>query len=127
MRQRFRPRRQRLVAAVQLRLDTDGLHYRKWGGEQLARAGDWLVDNEGEVYTVEAGSFARTYEQVSLGVYAKTARVWAERATADGSVVTKEGRSAYRAGDWIVSNEEDGSDAYAIGAGAFEERYEVDE
>ena len=124
---RFRPRQRRLVAAVQLRLDTDGLHYRKWGGAQLAHQGDWLVDNDGEVYTVEAESFARTYERVSLGVYTKTAPVWAERATEDGSVATKEGRSAYRAGDWIVSNNEDGSDAYAIKAAAFDERYEADE
>jgi hypothetical protein len=29
--------------------------------------------------------------------------------------------------DWLVSNEEDGSDAYAISAKKFEESYELDE
>jgi hypothetical protein len=126
-RRRFRPREQRLVAAVRLALDTDGLRYRKWGGEQLAKAGDWLVDNGGEVYTVDAGSFERTYARRSLGVYEKTAPVWAERADAAGSVATKEGRSAYGAGDWIVSNDEAGTDAYVIDAASFENRYEADD
>ena len=36
-----------------------GLTYRKWGGEQRAKPGDWLVDNGGEVDTVDAESFAR--------------------------------------------------------------------
>ena len=113
--------------AVQLLLETPGFDYRKWGAEQHCKAGDWLVDNEGDVYTVDAESFAQTYSAVGTGTYVKTAPVWAERATADGSVATKEGRSAYRAGDWIVSNNEDGSDAYAIKAAAFDERYEADE
>ncbi len=33
-RPRFRRRPDQAVAAVQLKLDTDGLRYRKWGGVQ---------------------------------------------------------------------------------------------
>lgn len=114
------------MAAVQLKLETEGLRYRKWGHDQFARAGDWLVDNAGDVYTVAAEVFARTYREVARGAYVKTAPVWAERATQAGTVPTKEGATAYAAGDWLVSNNEDGSDAYAIAAGKFETLYEPD-
>jgi hypothetical protein len=124
---RFRRRPEQAVAAVQMRLDTDGLRYRKWGHEQLAKPGDWLVDNGGDVYTVDADVFARTYREVARGAYVKSAPVWAERAASAGSVTTLEGATAYAAGDWLVSNGEDGSDAYAIAAGRFESLYEPDD
>ena len=126
-RRRFRPRADRFVVAVQLQLETDGFGYRKWGHEQRCQAGDWLVDNDGDVYTVAADSFARTYRALRRGHYVKVTPVWAEQAAEAGSVATKEGRSAYAAGDWIVSNNEDGSDAYAIGADKFARLYEADD
>ncbi len=108
-------------------IDTPGLHYRKWDHDQFAKKGDWLVDNAGDVYTVDAASFAKTYRMVSPGRYEKFGHVWAQCATQAGSVATKEGQTAYAAGDWLVSNDEDGSDAYAMSAEAFERMYEVDE
>ena len=114
------------MVAVQLRLATDGLRYRKWGHEQLAREGDWLVDNDGEVYTVAADTFARTYRAVSKGLYVKTTCVWAEQASTAGQVTTLEGRTAYQPGDWLVSNQADGGDAYAIPADRFATLYEPD-
>jgi len=127
MRQRYRRRPDQAVTAVRLALDFDGfLAYRKWGHEQRARAGDWLVDNGGEVYTVAADSFARSYRELSPGRWIKAAPVWAERAARAGSVATKEGLTAYQAGDWLVSNGADGSDAYAIAAARFEQLYEPD-
>jgi hypothetical protein len=126
-RRRFRPRADRFVVAVQLLLETDGFGYRKWGHEQRCQAGDWLVDNDGDVYTVAADSFARTYRELRRGHYVKVTPVWAEQAAEAGSVATKEGRSAYAAGDWIVSNQEDGSDGYAISAEKFAKLYEPDE
>jgi hypothetical protein len=125
-RQRFRRRPEQAVAAVQIRLDFEGLRYRKWDHDQFAKPGDWLVDNGGDVYTVDAEVFSRTYREVARGAYVKTAPVWAERATAAGSVPTKEGATAYVAGDWLVSNAEDGSDAYAINPDKFELLYEPD-
>ena len=59
------------------------------------------------------------------GHYAKTATVWAEVAREAGRVETKEGRTHYEAGDYLVSNNEDGSDAYAISAKKFGEMYEA--
>jgi hypothetical protein len=125
-RQRYRRKPDQTVVAVQLRLDTEGFTYRKWGGEQRCKAGDWLVDNDGEVYTVDQESFALTYRHVGKGAYVKSAPVWAEVASEDGSVATKEGRSAYRQGDYLVSNNEDGSDAYAISSEKFLVQYEPD-
>jgi len=41
------------VVAVQLELETDGFTYRKWGGTQTCKAGDWIVNANGEFYTVD--------------------------------------------------------------------------
>ena len=121
---RFRRRPDRPVVAVQLQLDTSGFGYRKWGAQQHCKAGDWIVDNEGDVYTVDAESFASTYRAVGPGTYVKTTPVWARQAAAAGSVATKEGRTHYAEGDWLVSNAENGSDSYAIAAAKFEKLYE---
>jgi hypothetical protein len=125
-RRRYVRRPDRPIAAVRLALDTDGLVYRKWGGEQLAKPGDWIVDNDGDVYTVDADVFARTYRQTGTGAYVKTTPVWAERATHDGSVTTKEGSTHYETGDYLISNRRDGSDDYAMTAGKFEDLYMLD-
>lgn len=112
------------VTAVRLDLDTEGFTYRKWGDVQRCKRGDWLVDNVGDVYTVDADVFARTYRRVSPGVYVKTAPVWAEIAESAGSIETREGRSQYAAGDYIVFNEEGGGDGYCVSREKFESMYE---
>lgn len=126
MRQRYRKRADQSVLAIQLALETDGLTYRKWGAEQRCKPNDWLVDNDGDVYTIDAEVFTRTYRMVAPGHYLKTTPVWAERATADGVIPTKEGQSHYAAGDYLVFNNEDGTDGYCIGAAKFEAMYEPD-
>ena len=78
-----------------------------------------------EIYTIEEDTFARTYRQRSPGVYFKDAPIWAEVATEAGTVETKEGTTRYEAGDYLVSNNEDGSDAYAVERDSFEEMYEL--
>src|SRR5690349_6847243 len=83
------------VTAVQVDLETEGFVYRKWGGEQVCRRGDWLVNNSGDTYTVAKESFAKTYQFLSPGVYVKAAPVWAEVAENAGKVKTKEGETAY--------------------------------
>ena len=126
LRRRYVRRPDRPVAAVRLALETDGLVYRKWGGEQRAKPGDWIVDNNGDVYTVDADVFARTYRQTATGAYVKTTPVWAERAASAGHVKTKEGATQYEPGDYLVSNNSDGSDEYAMKAEKFEELYTLD-
>jgi hypothetical protein len=122
-RQRYVRRPDRPIVAIQLALETDGLAYRKWGGEQRAKPGDWIVDNHGDVYTIDADVFARTYTPTGLGTYIKTTPVWAERASSAGSVKTKEGVTHYQAGDYLVSNHADGSDSYAVTRQRFEALY----
>jgi len=126
-RRRFVRRLDRPVVAIRLPLDSNGFAYRKWGGEQRAKPGDWIVDNEGDVYTVDAEIFMRTYRQTGPGTYVKTTPVWAEQAQLAGSVKTKEGVTHYDAGDYLVSNNTDGSDEYAIRAATFESLYTPDD
>lgn len=126
-RKRYRKKPDQSVTAVQVNLDVRDFVYRKWGGMQRCKPGDWLVDNEGDVYTVDGEVFSATYRQLSPGVYLKITPVYAERATRAGTVKTKEGESSYNAGDYIVSNNADGSDAYCIEADKFEAMYEPDE
>ncbi|NIR31172.1 MAG: hypothetical protein GWN84_18045 [Gammaproteobacteria bacterium] len=126
-RRRYRKKAGRGVVAVRLDLDTDGFTYHKWGAEQTCKRGDWVVDNEGDVYTVDAEVFDRTYRRQSRGVFVKSTPVWAEVATEPGSVITREGESHYEAGDYLVYNNEDGTDAYCVGKEKFEEMYEPDD
>ena len=123
---RYRKRPELAVIAVQLDLDTEGFSYRKWGDLQRCQRGDWLVSNDGDTYTVQAEVFARTYRQVSPGLYVKTTPIWAVLADEPGSVPTKEGRSHYRAGDYIVANDAAFADAYCMSAAKFESMYELD-
>ncbi len=114
------------VVAVQLDLETDGFTYEKWRGTQTCKPGDWLVDNDGDVYTVDRDTFARTYrpKPKSPGVYRKTTPVWAEIAERDGHILTREGVTHYVAGDYIVYNDPEGKDGYAVSADSFKEMYE---
>jgi hypothetical protein len=123
MRLRYRKKKRESVVAVRLDLRTTGLRYRKWGALQRAKRGDWLVDNGGDVYTVDAKTFARTYRKQGRGRYVKTGVVWAEAAAAPGRIATKEGSSSYRKGDYIVSNDRAGRDRYCVGKAKFERMY----
>ena len=124
-RQRYVRNPNKGVIAVRLALETDGFFYQKWGSEQHAKPGDWIVDNGGDVYTVDADVFARTYRPTKpgAGTYVKTTPVWAERTSHAGSIRTKEGVTHYLAGDYIVSNNGDGSDGYAVAAKKFKSLY----
>jgi hypothetical protein len=127
IRRKYKKKPTSFITAVQLDLDTEGFAYDKWGSQQFCKRGDWLVDNDGDKYTVSEDAFARTYEFVSPGVYTKSAPVWAEVADKPGKVKTSEGETAYEAGDYLVSNNQNGTDAYAIGADKFRRLYDVAE
>ncbi len=123
-RRRYRKRETSFVTAVQLDLETEGFTYEKWGGTQTCKPGDWLVDNEGDVYTVDRETFEKTYRKGSPGVYVKTGEVWAEVADEAGVIETKEGSTRYEPGDYLVFNDEQGRDGYAVTAEKFESMYE---
>lgn len=119
----YKKKDQQIVIGVQLMLDTEGFDYKKWGSSQHCKAGDWLVNNAGECYTVDQESFEQTYREIGQGQYIKTAPVWAEQVNTAGFVETKEGKTAYQAGDYIACNNEDGTDSYAISQEKFEQTY----
>jgi hypothetical protein len=123
--QKYKRRERTLITAVQLDLDTDGFTYQKWEGTQRCKRGDWLVNNHGDTYTIDADTFARTYRMVSPGLYEKNASVWAEQATQSGTIQTKEGTTAYSAGDYLVFNDPDRKDGYAIKESKFRDLYEL--
>ena len=112
------------VTAVQIDLETDGFEYQKWGGPQRAKAGDWLLNNGGDVYTVDRETFAQTYEEASPGRYIKSAPVWARKAKEDGAIATKEGETKYSEGDMIVYNNPDETDGYAMSRDKFKSLYQ---
>jgi hypothetical protein len=126
-RRRYRKKANQFVVAIQLNLETEGFIYKKWGADQRCKTGDWIVDNGGDVYSVDKEVFEKTYRKLKPGIYVKTTPIWAEKAKQAGSVATKEGESHYIAGDYLVSNNEDGTDAYCISADKFESMYELDE
>jgi len=126
-RTRYRKKANQAVIAMQMDLDTKGFSYQKWGAAQRCKQGDWLVNNSGDIYTIEQHVFSDTYSQISPGVYVKKTSIWAEVAEKEGSIKTIEGESHYKSGDYLVSNNEDGTDAYCISCKKFEAMYELDE
>ena len=124
---RYRKRPEQAITAVKLELDTQGLHYHKWGSEQHGKPGDWLVDNQGDIYTIDAEVFRRTYRPIGPGRYVKTEPVWAQQVTSAGSIRTMEGESYYLPGDYLVYNNEDRTDGYCIAQDKFLTMYEADD
>jgi len=119
----YRKKKEASVVAVQVALDTDGFSYRKWGSTQFCKPGDWLVNNQGDTYTVDRETFESTYSEVSPGIYTKSAPVWAQKADEPGVVETKEGATHYVAGEYLVFNDADRKDGYAVSADKFEAMY----
>ncbi|MDH3402802.1 MAG: hypothetical protein OES32_08410 [Acidobacteriota bacterium] len=121
--QRYLKKSTAAVVAVQLDLDFEGFAYEKWGGTQRCKKGDWVLCNEGDTYTVDGAVFERTYHRVGKGLYVKTAAVWARVADESGTIRTIEGSTDYAAGDYIVYNDEDRTEGYAVSRARFEEMY----
>lgn len=123
----YRRRPTATVVAIQMNLQMTGLLYEKWGGLQVGKPGDWLVQNGVEVYTVDKDSFAKTYTTAGpVGHFAKTGAVWAMEADTDGKIKTKEGYSDYKHGDMLVWNDPYKSDGYCMSQEKFFELYETE-
>lgn len=116
-----------IVNAMQIALPDCEVNYKKWGGDQTAKSGDWIVENNGESYTVEEESFKNTYQHIKADQYKKTAPVWAEVTEQAGKISTKEGESEYSAGDYLVYNNADRTDGYATKKQDFESNYQTSE
>lgn len=121
----YRKKSTSLVTAVRLDLETSGFSYEKWGGTQQCKPGDWIVDNAGDIYTIDADVFGKTYRHVEDGRYTKSTPVFAQRTEHEGSIETKEGVTHYKAGDYLVYNDLEQKDGYAVTAAKFDEMYEA--
>ena len=110
--------------AIRLDLQTNGFDYDKWGEKQHCKQGDWIVQNGDEVYTVDADVFASTYAAIGPAEYKKVGTVWAEQAKSAGAIDTKEGKTRYEAGDYLVYNDREQTDGYAMSRAKFEKMYE---
>ncbi len=120
----YRKRPKFHVTAVQVDLDLENFGYQKWGGRQTCQPGDWLVDNNGDIYTVDKEYFRDYYRSVSPGVFEKIGEIWAEAASESGSIKTKEGSTAYSVGDYLVYDRQEGGEGYAIKKHVFDRMYE---
>jgi len=119
---RYRKRNNLPITAVQLDLIFEEFQYSKWGGSQKANPGDWLVNNDGDTYTIANRVFRETYKEVSPGRFIKTVTIEAEQVAAFGFIKTLEGDSSYEPGDYIITNP--GGDKYPVSKGKFENMYE---
>ena len=120
----YRKRKGTEVFAIQLNLDIESFTYHKWGGLQTCRSGDWIVERNGSVHTVAADSFARTYKQVGPATYVKRGVVWAAPASRAGAIATQEGFTHVKSGDFLVWNDKELQDGYAIAKDTFASLYE---
>ncbi|MDQ6975785.1 MAG: DUF4231 domain-containing protein [Mariprofundaceae bacterium] len=98
--------------------------HEKWGDQQTCKQGDWLINNDGDIYTVDNEYFRDHYQRIGPGLYKKVAGVWAEVAEKDGRLETLEGSTGYHAGDYLVFDRETAGKGYAIKKPKFERMYE---
>jgi hypothetical protein len=122
---RYKKKEGVLITAVRLDLETAGFTYEKWGGTQTCKAGDWVVDNNGNTYTIDADVFKRTYRHVGNGQYQKSVIIFAEQASHPGTIKTKEGTTDYKKGDYLVYNNHGRQDGYAMSEEDFYRMYEA--
>ncbi len=125
MLKKYRKKAEKFIVAVQLDLDTEGFEYEKWGSKQKCKKGDWLVKNGTEIYTIDQEVFKKSYKEVSDGKFVKIIPVWAEEALNVGYILTKEGKSYYQVGDYLVFNDEQKNDGYCISRYEFNSLYEL--
>ena len=120
----YRRKERTEVTAVQFDLEAEEFTYRKWGGTQRCKRGDWLVNNAGDTYTIDRDVFARTYREIAPGRYVKDAPVWAVKTDKAGTIKTIEGSTDYVVGDYLVYNDPQGQDGYAMNGAKFHSLYE---
>jgi len=115
------------IVAVQLNLVLESFEFTKWGGKQTTKRDDWLVINDEDTYTVDNDYFRNFYKKIegSTGLYTQfEATKWAVKAEEADKVVTLEGTTAYKKGDYIVSERKEGGDYYAMDRTKFHKKYQ---
>ena len=111
------------VTAIQLDFDNVTLTYHKWGNDQKAVSGDWIVNNYGDVIAVNREIFARSYRAIGNGQFLQTGHVWVKQTIEPGTLQTKNGKINYQAGDHLVFNDPEGNHGIVVKANVFSEYY----
>lgn len=111
------------VTAVQIDFDKVKFTYHKWGAEQKATTGDWIVSTHGDVVTVPREIFARSYKTIGHGQYLQTGNVWVRQTIEPGVLKTNSGQINYQAGDYLVFNDPEGNQGIVMKANTFTEFY----
>ena len=62
-RRKYKKKVTSFVTAIQLDLGTEGFVHLKWDRRQACNRGDWLIDSNGDEYTVSPESYSRTSGQ----------------------------------------------------------------
>ncbi|MEB3335092.1 MAG: patatin-like phospholipase family protein [Cyanobacteriota bacterium] len=75
--QPYRERKETEVKAIRLNLELESFTYHQGDGARTGKRGDWLVECEGRVSTVDHATFNRYYKQVAPASYRKQLIVWA--------------------------------------------------
>lgn len=74
------------------------------GSTLWGQPGDWLVETDGERWTVDGEVFQRTYEHLEADVYRKVTPVLAAKLAHPDSVESREGVVNAERGDLLVCN-----------------------
>lgn len=89
------------ITAIQLRMP---ITYELWGGTQTGKVGDWLVEKGNDTYTIDGTEFATSYQKhlTKHATYFKAEHIEAYEVRCDGYIETLEGRSKFKAGDYLA-------------------------
>lgn len=112
------------VAMVRARRLTEELGWTTANGDRLhAVAGDWLLSDGSDEWTVTNDVFTASYRALGDGSYQKTATVTAVQLDEPFAVDTLEGVATGAAGDWLVRNPT--GESWPIPAATFAKRYRL--
>jgi hypothetical protein len=118
-----RGRSYRSVSVVTAQRLPDDYEWTTPNGDALsAVAGDWLLSDGADQWSVADDVFAKSYRPIGDGRYEKTATVIAVRLDEPFAVQTLEGVATGAAGDWLVRNPT--GESWPIPAATFAKRYE---
>jgi hypothetical protein len=111
------------VTAIQIDFDKVSFTYHKWGSDQKATSGDWIVNTNGDIFTVPREIFARSYKMIGHGQYLQTGDVWVRHTIEPGFLKTNNGKVNYKAGDYLVFNDPEGNHGIVVKPNIFTEFY----
>ena len=101
---------------------TDTFQWQSTDGNNLVgEKGDYLIESDGNRWTVQPEIFEKTYSENSDGTFTKTAQVIAVKVNAALTINTLEGESVVHEGDYLLCGES--ADVWSIDSTNFVKKY----